>query len=340
MARMAPGLEEALPIRAEIAMRLRPNGMLERSPSLPAIRSRTRRSVASLPSPARPTGALPPAGVGASSMARMAHELLVFIDAELALRGLRPGDGERVEVTREVIAALGERLPSSQALLSRIQREYDDALAVLRQELQAAEARAADAWRTQQNHEAAQLAVHQEAERERARAHTKYVAQLAAHAAQVEARARAAVTVDSVLSSLRTLAEGPRQQCVRRALTELLPEARRRPLLARLLQNTDAVERSQIIATALQPPLLHGRAALGELGAEPTPLAVDSMQYPADEASGAHVEALLNAMPERERAQLGVLALRSVSAETRGVCMAGLAEAGRQSSDAAREVSL
>lgn len=253
--------------------------------------------------------------MGRRPVDKLVVDLQAYAHDEAKRRGVTKTVGfseSRLAIWREVLSAFADHMPSSHALLARIAQEYDDAIAAVRTDLEAAEARVASSWQLQKQAEAAASAARIDSDKRVAAAVDRNEAKHAALEQKREAAAKARREVEALIQSMNELVEAERTNFLRRAVEQLAPP-KRKLLLTHWLRNLAAGERFAIVAD-----LISGRPR--EAANEVITVGEVTGFASVEEAESA-IESLLDALPKRLRSMLGVRAFRSTSTEARALAL-------------------
>jgi hypothetical protein len=257
--------------------------------------------------------------IGQPGVADLIKGLTKYAKKELRMRGLRVEGGyseSRLAVWREVLQDFAEHLPMSHELLSNVQREYDGCINALLAEVQGAERRFADVWRQQQLAVADAAAAREDLQRQISHAVAAVEARHASAAAKKQAAlastppTRPLLNAESVLWSISQLTDPQREDCLRRAV-DAMADGKRRTLFLRGMRKMAPAERSDTIAQLLQP------SRRVESGVDEAEERSPTNWGDTSDGDALAIESLLDAMPERLRAQLGARAFLSISAVAR-----------------------
>lgn len=287
---------------------------LEGSPSLPNLRRQPRTVTSN-----SPPSLSPPTLPGQTGVDKMLGNLITYTEDEMRARGLSrhgPTSEGRLAVWREALALFAEQMPSSQRFLAQVMVEFDHAIAGLVAEVQDSEHKLSAAWSAQERAEDRAVAAKRDAEKLVKNILARRDADEARSATANEERSRSHLTVELTLNSIFELAEHQRLECISQAV-ERLPIPRRRYLLLRSMRKLPASERSTMLLALLST----GRR---EAGPATSPTVAGETGGPSsrdvggvDDVDSASVEALLDVMPERLRARLGMMCFQSLSDTTR-----------------------
>ena len=289
-----------------------------------------------------------PKPLGRPGLNQFLAELQGYAEAEMKARDCpKQGYSEsRLNIWREVIEHYSARMASSQMLLSRVQHEYDTAINSLLWEIKAAEREVTKAFKAQERAQVAAAKAKLDAQQQVKRILAQIDEKEAMRNKRELENSRSKLNVEVVMGSINALAEQERRDCLSRVVETQETELRNELLLRFLLRLQDA-ERSSIFALLMQPRktklISIGMSMIDALKHVEKPMAQQSAPEDGEEgedgdgesqspnfreaeAESAAIEVLLDALPERLRSKLGVIALGSLRTEVRIDALAELRE--------------